>query len=240
MNELLEYPFRIIGPKPDSIAMARLADYMAEFARLLGSQDHVHFDRIIDRSVAIVARVRPEDAGVISPRIRHASKGTENTDAITSVRKLNQYLGEDGWTAELRLPQGGDLIAFPGTVKTSKTIRIVNQPTTVQGRLVRIQGGGDVIKVGLEIDGDLEAHISVKAAHARDLALCFHQHVRLSGDGRWKRDSDGKWLLDNLNATSFELLQDAPLQQTLAELRDILPKGSGEGLVHAIDAMRSA
>lgn len=240
MSEFIEYSFRIVGPKPETIPMVRLATYIGEFARLLGSQDDVHFERIVDKSVGIVALVRAEDVSIVSPRVREASQGNTEADAAVSFKKLNEYLGEDGWTAELPLPNGGQVIVFPGTVKTSKAIRIVNQHTSIQGRLVRIEGGGDLVKVGLDIDGDLSARISVNAAHAKELALLFHQHVRLSGEGRWKRDTDGKWLLDNLNATAFELLEDIPISEAIDRLKEIFPAGSGERVIRAVDELRSA
>ncbi|MBB2670955.1 UNVERIFIED_ORG: hypothetical protein GGE44_000496 [Rhizobium esperanzae] len=240
MSELVEYSFRIIGTKPSSIPMVRLAVYMAEFGRLLGCQESVHFDKIVDASVGIVALVRPEDVPVVSPRVRDASSGSADADAASHYRKLNEYLGEDGWSAELPLPKGGQVIAFPGAVRSARAIRVVNQHTSVQGRLIRIEGGGDRVKVGLEIDGDLTARISVPSELIRELATLFHQHVRLSGDGRWKRDSDGKWYLDNLNASSFERLDDIPLSEALGRLRNVIPEGAGEKIIKAVDELRSA
>jgi hypothetical protein len=240
VSDFLEYAFRIIEAKPETISMARLAIYMAEFARLLGHPDEVHFSRIVDGSVGIIARVLAEDVAVISPRVRDAARGLFDADGMSAFKKLNDYLGEDGWTAELPLPRGGEVIIFPGTKKSSKAIRIVNQHTSVQGRLVRIEGSGDLVKVGLDIDGDLVARIAVNAVHAKELAQLFHQHVRISGDGRWKRDAEGKWLLDNLNATSFEALEDVPLADTLSRLKEILPSGSGESILKAVDGLRSA
>lgn len=240
MSEFFEYPFRIIGPKPDTIPMSRLATYMAELARLMGSQDAVHFSRIEDKSVSIVAFVSAEEVPLISPRIRSAASSDVNADAASPWRKLNEFLAEDGWTAEMPLPKSGEVIAFPGKSKSVAILRAVSQPTSVQGRLIRIEGAGEQVRVGLEIDGDLTAKISIGSQQARDLAKHFHRSVRMSGEGRWRREGDGRWHLEYLAATSFEVLEDATLDEALARLREIVPPGSGEEIVRAVNELRSA
>lgn len=240
MSAFLEYSFRIIGPKPETIGMSRLAVYMLELAKLMGATENVHFKELRDQSVSIVAVADAELVAVISPRIREAAQNDNDADASSPWRKLNEYLAEDGWTAEMPLPKGGELISFPGVTKASKPIRIVNQHTSVQGRLIRIEGAGDTIKVGLEIDGDLNARISIDSIHAISLAKLFHQFVRVSGDGKWRRDTAGKWFLDNLAATSFEALDDEPLPDTLGKLREILPDEGGGNLIKALSELRRA
>jgi hypothetical protein len=239
LSDFLEYPFRIIGPKPDTIPMARLAFYMAELAKLMGSSEHVHFKEVLDKSVSIVACADAQQVSVISPRIREAAHN--DAEAATPWRKINEALAEDGWTAELPLPKDGELISFPGKVKTSKTIRSVTQHTSIQGRLIRVEGAGDQVMVGLEIDGNLTAAgISLNATAAIELAHRFHQFVRLSGEGKWSRNTDGKWLLDNLKATSFEVLEDEPLDQTLGKLKGLLTPGSAEEIVKNVNELRRA
>jgi hypothetical protein len=240
VTDFLEYSFRIVGPKPGTISMARLAVYMLELAKLMGATESVHFQEVRDRSVSIVAFAEAQAVSIISPRIREAAQNDNDADAAAPWRKLNEFLAEDGWTAEMPLPKGGETIAFPGATNASKVIRVVNQHTSVQGRLIRIEGAGDRVKIGLEIDGDLNARISIDAIHAMSLAKLFHQYVRVSGDGKWRRDIAGKWYLDNLSASSFEILEDLPLRETLDKLRDILPDAGGSNLVNAITELRRA
>ena len=42
---------------PETIPMARLADYMASFAELLGHSEHVHFGKLKAGSLSVTARV---------------------------------------------------------------------------------------------------------------------------------------------------------------------------------------
>jgi hypothetical protein len=240
VSDFLEYSFRIVGPKPDTMPMSRLAAYMAELARLIGSQDLVHFQRIEDKSVAIVVSAPQSEIPLISPRIRAASRGEASSDAASPWRKINEYLAEDGWDAEMRLPRSAELIVFPGQTKATSVLRAVNQPTSVQGRLIRLEGAGEVVRIGLDIDGDLTARISVDAHHAQQLAKFFHKDIRLSGEGKWKRDSQGRWSLDSLYASSFEPLDDLDLQEALHRLRDTIGHDAGEEIVKAVNELRSA
>lgn len=241
VSDFLEYAFRIIGPKPETIPMSRLAAYMAELAKLLGAPESVHFKEVLDKSVSIVAIAEAQSVAIISPRVREAAQNGNDADAAAPWRRLNEFLAEDGWTAELPLPKGGELISFPGKAKASKAIRSVTQHTAIQGRLIRIEGGGDTVKIGLEIDGDLTAAgISLNATAAIQLAHRFHQFVRLSGEGKWSRNTNGTWSLDSLKATSFEVLEDEPLQETLGKLKELLGPGSTEEIVRNVDELRRA
>ena len=238
MIDFVEYRFRIIGPSPETLPMGRLAAYMAELARLLGSEEKIHFDRIENRSVGVVARVPPEEIATVSPRVRAAAHNDEQADAAVPFRQLNKLLGEDGWKAELPLPQCGEVIQFPGTSRNEKALKRVQQPTTIRGRLIRIEGSGDVVKIGLEIDGRLSARVSFPAASVQDLARHFHHHVSVTGDGRWKRDDDGQWSLEDLKAVSFEPLDDSPLSTVLDRLRNLMPAGEGTKIIKAVDELR--
>lgn len=220
--------------------MARLAQYLAEYAKLLGSTEHVHFSHIQEGSAELHAMAPTECVPLISPRIRSASSGDVDSPGFSPWKRINEMLSEDGWVAELPLPRSAEIIKFPGYIRNSKAIRIVTQATTVQGRLIRLEGAGDTIHVGLDIDGDLTARISIDATVALQIAPYWHQHVRLSGDGKWKRDENGRWILDRLNAKSFELLDDAPLGEVLDRLRKIIVPGSGKAIIDAVDELRRA
>ena len=54
MNDQHEYRFVIDALSPDSLPMARLAEYMGELARLLGRPDQVHFERLEGGSTVLV------------------------------------------------------------------------------------------------------------------------------------------------------------------------------------------
>ena len=54
MREQHEYRFTIDAYSPETLPMSRLAEYMAEVARLLGKVDQVHFVRLEPGSTVLV------------------------------------------------------------------------------------------------------------------------------------------------------------------------------------------
>lgn len=240
MTDFVDYPLVINGTRPSEMPMARLAKYMAEYASFLGSTEHIHFDRVEEGSLELHAYAPSDYIAIISPRVRSASMGDETAPGYSPWRRLNDLLAQDGLDAELPLPNGGETIRFPGREHDSRAIRTVTQATSIQGRLIKLSGAGDVIHVGLEMDGSLPASITVDVATSHSLSPYWHKFIRLSGDGRWKRDEKGRWMLDRIHAKSFEPLEDIPIGEALDRLRKIITPGTGEAIIKAVDELRRA
>lgn len=238
MEEFVKYKFRIHNTNPSTMPMARVAQYIAELARLMGCQETTHLVAIESASLGIVSSVRNEDVPLISPRIRQATFDDEKNEASSAWNKLNILLGEDNCTADLPLPNSAEIIRFPGTKPLNKSLRVVNQPTTIQGKLIRIQGAGEKVRIGLDIDGGLTAGISVHSSQAHELAQYFQKVVRLNGEGKWKRDENGAWSLDSLDVTSFEVPEDITLREALGRLQNLFPRGKGKEVSESIEELR--
>ena len=58
----VEYVLRIDAFTPDTMPMARLAEYLGALARLLGHAEHTHFVRLEEGSAKLVHRVDAVDA----------------------------------------------------------------------------------------------------------------------------------------------------------------------------------
>lgn len=234
-----EFEFRIEGYSPDTLPLERLAEYLLGFAQLLGSKDGVHFGSVEKGSVRLVAKVDQEALPVVSPRVRSAATGEGGKDARAAYARLNDLLGKDGVVAALTLP-GNRVIPFPGTKPPAKPIGPLRQPTSLQGRLVRLEGNGNLVGVGIDDGSDIAGRIVVKADLARQMAAYFHTHVRLSGDGKWRRNAEGQWDLEQLDVASFEPLEDEPIGEVLRKAGQMLPEGSARDAVQIIRDLRRA
>lgn len=53
----------------------------------------------------------------------------------------------------------------------------------------------------------------------------FAARLRFHGNGRWERDADGNWNLRRFNIAEFEVLDDAPLHEIVARLRQVPGNG---------------
>ena len=222
----IEYRFIIDAYSPDSLPMSRLAEYMADLARLLGETERVHFLRLEPGSTVLVQVVEPEAAPVVRDRI-HAVAGNEATDdAIKAFDALNQRLAQDNATGSLCEGGNDEVIRFPGCEQSRPlTFGAFNQPGLLDGVLIRIGGRDDTVPVHVR-DGDTIHMCNATREMARRLANhLYGATLRVYGNGRWERNADGLWLLKRFNITGFEELDDAPLGEVVERLRVV--EGSG-------------
>jgi hypothetical protein len=233
LNDFPEYVFRIEGLTPETLSMVRLAEYLADLAKLMGAKDNVHFDCIEDGSAVLRMRVETDAHPVVSPRVRRAARSDAPEDVAKAWRSLNRRLSDDHSTAKMSLP-GGEVVEFPGAQSPEKPIGPIRQPTSVQGRLVRIEGGGARVSVGIDDSTRLAPGVTIAADQAKALGQFFHRHVRLTGTGTWRCDADGTWFLLSLEADRFDVLDDEPLIDTIHRAREMVPGGFGEAAIRIL------
>jgi hypothetical protein len=90
-----EYRLYIDVFSVDSIPMARLAEYMAQLADLLGETEKVHFARLQEGSVNVVAKVEPEAAPKVSRRTEGVRVGSGAADALKAAAVIDNMLADD-------------------------------------------------------------------------------------------------------------------------------------------------
>ena len=226
MNEQREYRFVIDAYRPDTLPMARLAEYMGELARLLGRPDQVHFVRLEEGSAVLVQRVEPEAAPGVKERLHALQQGNPPDDAAKAFVALNRYLADDNATGVLQEGGGADVIRFPGGEEPAPvTFGAFNQTGVLDGVLIRIGGRDDTVPAHLR-DGETIHLCNATREMARRLAVhLYGPPLRVHGNGRWERGADGGWVMKRFNITSFDVLDDAPLGEVAQRLRDV--EGSG-------------
>ena len=226
MNEQREYRFVIDAYRPDTLPMARLAEYMGELARLLGRPDQVHFVRLEEGSAVLVQRVEPEAAPDVKERLHALQQDNPPDDAAKAFVALNRYLADDNATGVLQEGGGADVIRFPGGEEPAPvTFGAFNQTGVLDGVLIRIGGRDDTVPAHLR-DGETIHLCNATREMARRLAVhLYGPPLRVHGNGRWERDADGGWVMKRFNITSFDVLDDAPLGEVAQRLRDV--EGSG-------------
>lgn len=220
------YRFAIDAYDPGDLPMARLAEYMADLARLFGNADHVHFDRLEAGSAVLVQHVDPEVGPAVRERLSAASQDNAPAEVAEPFRAINLRLAKDKATGSLMEDGGGEIIHFPGCSQPQpRTFGPFRQQCAFDGMLIRVGGKDDTVPVHLQDRTTI--HIcNATRDMARNLAPHLYQGtLRVWGDGRWERDEDGKWILKRFDISKFELLDDAPLSQVVQRLREV--EGSG-------------
>ena len=220
-----EYRFVIDAYSPETLPMARLAEYMANLARLLGRAEQVHFLRIEDGSAVLVQRIGNEAEQEVRSRLGSLADGSAPDDALKAFRALNRCLADDKTTGSLR-DGGGEVVRFPGREQRPPPVfGSFNQAGVLDGQLIRVGGRDDTVPVHLQ-DGE-----TVHICNAnRDVAKRLAPHLygptlRVRGEGRWERDADGQWSMKRFTIGDFRQLDDAPLGEVVEKLRGV--EGNG-------------
>ncbi len=226
MKDADEYRFVIDACDPDTLPMSDLAEYMADLARLLGSEEQVHFVRLEAGSTVLVQQVERQAAPEVKRRIHELAAPTAPEDAIRAFAALNRRLAKDGATGSLLEGVDTEIIRFPGREHSpGLTFGAFNQLGVLDGVLIRIGGRDDTVPVHLH-DGETIHVCNATRDMARDLAAYLYGPVlRVHGEGRWERTVDGIWLMKRFSISKFGELDDAPLSEIVERLRGV--EGSG-------------
>lgn len=226
MTDTQEYRFVIDAYSPETLPMSRLAEYMADLARLLGRAERVHFVRLEPGSTVLVQSVEPEAVPEVQKRIRAVARDDAPADVTDAFKALNRHLANDNAIGSLHEGGDGEVIQFPGREQPPPlTFGAFNQPGVLDGVLIRIGGRDDTVPVHLR-DGETIHVCNANRNLAKRLAVHYDgSTLRVHGDGRWERDADGRWLMKRFNITEFSVLDDAPLGEIVGRLRDV--EGSG-------------
>lgn len=216
------YRFVIDAYTPDTLPMWRLADYMADLARLLGEVEHVHFGHLEIGSTVLVQHIEHEAAPKVQRRLQAVARDDAPEDAAKAFKALNRRLADDNATASLCEDGGAEVIRFPGREQPQPlTFGAFNQTGTLDGQLVRIGGRDDTAWVHLQ-DRDTVHVCNARRDLARRLArYLYADTLRVHGQGRWERDAEGTWILKRFTITDFDVLDDAPLSDAVERLREV-------------------
>jgi hypothetical protein len=218
-----QYRLRIDVFSVESLPMARLAEYMAELAALLGERERVHFSHLETGSAVLVSNIEPVALPKVSERVALVREGRAPKDAMQAYKNLDNLLAKDNAVAVLLTPDENNIVEFPGRLRP-KPVRYgpFREVGTLDGRIIRIGGRDETIPVWLK-DGDVEYHCNVRGEDvARRLAPYYlNGVVRLHGSGKWLREENGTWELQQFDISDFEVLDDSPLIEVVGKLRAV-------------------
>jgi len=215
--------------------MARLAEYLAALAKLLGHQEHTHFVRVEPGSARLVHKVDAVDVPKVESRLQGIRMGDAPKDAIAARQALEDLLANDNAMGSLFENETGRVVVpFVGRDRPKAiTFPAFREDTTIQGQIVSI-GGRDTTAHAILQDGDVyHASVSMKRDIARELAkLLYGPTVRLHGNGRFERQKDGVWKMLDFKVDRYTVLDDKTVAETLAAIRRVPNNGLMERNVY--------
>jgi hypothetical protein len=224
---------------PETIPMAKLAEYMADFAELLGREHAVHFETVEPGSTRIVSRVEFEDIPKVRARLTEMRNGTAPKELVRLMAQIDNRLANDNATgrvlfvenehavpAELGVGVATELLAFPGRDRPKvQNYGPFNQEGHLDGVLIGVVGKDETISIRLQNGEITYTRCEATRTIARELGKHMFEPVRIHGTGRWMREADGAWTLSRFRIHRFEVLGNDSLLETVAALRAV--PGSG-------------
>lgn len=215
----------IDGFTPDTLPIGRLAEYLKNFAALVGPDADIHFQKVGRGSAALINRAPEAIVPEVRQRITAAREGIGEPNAIRGYTSLKELFYEDRTTG--RIKEDRNKILEFLKPEAPQYGAVVEEEGTLEGIIIRIGGKDQTIHVHLQ-DGE-RTYVCVtnraKAKEIRDFLLEFDKPLRLFGRGKWTRTADGTWELNEFKIRDHEPLNGDDLQQVLARIRQI--PGSG-------------
>ena len=226
--EPVEYVFHIDVFTPDTLPMNRLAQYLAELAKMFGHTEHTHFLKVTSGSAKLHTTVEPVDAPKVSSRLEAVRLGDGPKDAMAGKRGLEELLANDNAAGKLiEVETGRVVVPFIGRDRVKPLLfPPFREDTYIDGQLVSI-GGRDKTAHAILQDGELtHSGVTMSRELARELApLLYGPILRLFGNGRFERQTDGIWKMSDFRTDRYVELDQRSVLETLAKVRTIPRNG---------------
>ncbi len=222
------YTLYIKAYTPETIPMARLAQYMQNLAAILGHESAVHFQTLKPGSTQLVTRIDHEDEPKVATHLAQVKRGEGSPEAARAQAEIDRLLAEDNATGFVY--EGDDdsaeIIAFPGvSAPRPTTYGPFNQEGSLDGILISVSGADQTVHLQLQ-NGEIKyTGIDTNRDTARRLAKHMYEPVRIFGTGRWLRDQEGNWILKKFRVDSYSVLAADDLKDVIGQMRNI--EGSG-------------
>lgn len=230
MDDFVVYDFRIDVWKPETLPLKRLAEYAHELAKLFGSTAHVHLLKIRRGSHVQEFAVAHSAKASVERQLALVRSPDAPEELVRPYTNLNGYLRVDGGSAVLKIKGGAKVIDFPGCKTPLAEEVVVHEAGMLDGVVMRVGGKDETVPVWLEGENRERLACTASRAIAKELAShLFGNAVRVNGTGKWRRSVERVWELEEFVIKSWEVLDNAPLDEMVTKLRGI--DGSGWDLL---------
>lgn len=220
----VEYVLQIDVFTPETLPLARLAEYLAAMAKMIGYQERAHFLGVERGSAKLRAAIDSVDAPKVESRLAAIALGTAPKDALGGKLEIEALLANDNAVGELiEVASGRTVIPFIGRNRPKPlAFPPFREETSIEGHLVSIGGRDKTAHATLQ-DGDIfHTGVTMNREMARELShLLYGPVLRLHGSGRFERLGDGAWRMTDFRTSRYERLDDRRVTEVLAKIRSI-------------------
>lgn len=217
------YTLYIKAYTPETIPMARLAQYMQNLAAMLGHDTAVHFETLKPGSTQLVSRIDHENVPRVAAHLAQVKRGEGSPEATKAQAEIDRLLAEDNATGFVYedTDENAKIIAFPGVTRPKPTtFGPFNQAGSLDGILVSVSGADQTVHLQLQNAEIKYTGIDTNRETACRLAKHMYEPVRVFGTGRWLRDEEGKWVLKKFKVESYSVLAADDLKDAIDQMRE--------------------
>ena len=218
------YTLHIKAFTPESIPMARLAQYMQNLATMLGHENAVHFQTLKPGSTQLVTTIDHEYVPKVANHLAQVKRGEGSPDATKAQAEIDRLLAEDNATGFVYEDEdeSAEIIAFPGVTRPKPmSYGPFNQEGSLDGILISVSGADQTVHLQLQNGKITYTGIDTNRETARHLAKHMYEPVRIFGTGRWLRDPKGTWILKKFSVDNYAVLAADDLKDVIDQMRDI-------------------
>lgn len=218
------YTLYIKAYTPETIPMARLAQYMRNLAVMLGHDAAVHFHTLKRGSTQIVTKIDHEHAPKVANHLTQVKRGEGSPEATRAQDEIDRLLAEDNATGFVYEDEDetAKVIAFPGVARQKlTTFGPFNQEGSLDGILISVSGADQTVHLQIQ-NGEIKyTNIDTNRKMARSIARYIYEPVRVFGAGRWLRDEEGAWILKRFKVESYKALEAGDLKDAIDQMRKV-------------------
>lgn len=215
---------RIMKRDPDRFRMDRVAEYMREFADLLGIENNPVFKGIKKASTGLKAAIPQDRQHYAHARITEA-KTNPASKAGKALHHIEDMLGADGiHEAQLLDASENVVYLFAGKAVEIDPIARIHQDGFVDGTVTGLVGADETMHLHLRDHMGHDFRLLIRdEEQAREILKNFRAGtIRAYVRGSWIRTDDG-WAPEANRCTiaSFEVLDDAPAGEVFAAIAKV-------------------
>lgn len=217
--EAHDITFRIDVFKPETLPMARLAEYLAHLSSLYGNKEKVHFKGVESGSALLKAHIEDDAYPKVMDRINSIGAGDEIKEVQKAYSQIDELLRQDNAVGEIKV--GAKVIPFPGRNKALDESIVVTQWTEIDGVVIKIGGKDNSVPVTiLDKEGNTYNCQIYGMDRAKELSKYFYgQTLRVGGEGKLVRHPANGWSIQSLIIKDFEPIDEMPLSAVLEKMR---------------------
>lgn len=218
-----QYELHVFGTSKRSLSLEDFGELAKKLAELLGSKEKVHFSALKNGSARLQVKVEGSVRQAVSIQLVRAK--SDDGPGANKVIWIDEFLGNRGWSGELKNQQGNVVLSFPGarSTRSPESVQTVHQTGTLIGQVIKIGGRDETVPMQIKTPDGAFVDVNVQGREqAKKLAQhLFGSDLKFTGNATWSRNEEGQWNCSDMDVVAFEELETTSLLSLFDSLQNV-------------------